>query len=78
MPALLAAPKERPDWLPAPLRAASQVVLLVVDGLGWLQLQSRARLAPVMAALEGGPITSVAPTTTATALTSLALGYDTC
>jgi Type I phosphodiesterase / nucleotide pyrophosphatase len=74
VPALLAAPKERPDWLPAPLREASQVVLLVVDGLGWLQLQPRAHLAPVMAALEGGPITSVAPTTTATALTSLALG----
>jgi len=74
VPALLAAPKERPDWLPAPLREASQVVLLVVDGLGWLQLQSRAHLAPAMARLEGGPITSVAPTTTATALTSLALG----
>jgi hypothetical protein len=74
VPALLAAPKERPDWLPAPLREASQVVLLVVDGLGWLQLQPRAHLAPVMAGLEGGPITSVAPTTTATALTSLALG----
>jgi hypothetical protein len=74
VPALLAAPKERPDWLPAPLREASQVVLLVVDGLGWLQLQPRAQLAPVMAGLEGGPITSVAPTTTATALTSLALG----
>jgi len=74
VPALLAAPKERPDWLPAPLRDASQVVLLVLDGLGWLQLQSRARLAPAMAGLVGGPITSVAPTTTATALTSLALG----
>jgi hypothetical protein len=74
VPALLAAPKQRPAWLPAPLREASQVVLLVVDGLGWLQLQPRAQLAPVMAALEGGPITSVAPTTTATALTSLALG----
>ena len=74
VPALLASPKERPDWLPAPLREASQVVLLVVDGLGWLQLQPRAHLAPVMAGLEGGPITSVAPTTTATALTSLALG----
>jgi len=73
-PALLVMPKERPDWLPAPLREASQVVLLVVDGLGWLQLQARAHLAPVMARLEGGPITSVAPTTTATALTSLALG----
>jgi Type I phosphodiesterase / nucleotide pyrophosphatase len=74
VPALLAVPKERPDWLPAPLREASQVVLLVVDGLGWLQLESRAHLAPAMAGLDGGPITSVAPTTTATALTSLALG----
>lgn len=75
-PALLAPPKERPDWLPEPLREARQVVLLVLDGLGWLQLQSRRRLAPALAGLEGGPISSVAPTTTATALSSLALGLS--
>ena len=63
-----------PTGSPAPLREAEQVVLLVLDGLGWLQLQSRSHLTPTMTSLEGGPITSVAPTTTATALTSLALG----
>lgn len=73
-PSLLASPEARPDWLPGTLREAEQVVLLVLDGLGWLQLQSRSHLTPTMTSLEGGPITSVAPTTTATALTSLALG----
>jgi hypothetical protein len=48
--------------------------LLALDGLGWRQLQDRSRTAPVLAGLEGGPISSVAPTTTAAALTSLTLG----
>jgi hypothetical protein len=73
-PSLLASPEARPDWLPGPLRRAEQVVLLLLDGLGWLQLQARADLVPTISGLEGGPISSVAPTTTATALTSLALG----
>jgi Type I phosphodiesterase / nucleotide pyrophosphatase len=73
-PSLLASPGARPDWIPGPLRQARQVVLLVLDGLGWLQLESRAHLTPTLGGLEGGPISSVAPTTTATALTSLALG----
>ena len=63
-----------PEWLPEAAAAASQVVLLVLDGLGWLQLDQRRALAPVLAAMSGGPITSVAPTTTATALTSLTTG----
>jgi predicted AlkP superfamily pyrophosphatase or phosphodiesterase len=50
------------------------VVLLVLDGLGWEQLQAFAPVAPTLAAAAGGPITSVAPTTTATALTSLTTG----
>lgn len=74
VPALLAPPASRPDWLPGPARDARQVVLLVLDGLGWEQLQARREVAPFMAAMEGGPITSVVPTTTATALTSIALG----
>jgi hypothetical protein len=73
-PSLLAPADKRPEWLPGLLRAAEQVVLLVVDGLGWRQLQDRAHLTPIMASLDGEPISSVAPTTTATALTSLALG----
>jgi Type I phosphodiesterase / nucleotide pyrophosphatase len=74
IPAFVAAPDVRPGWLPEPARSAAQVVLLVVDGLGWLQLQDRRHLAPNLAAMTGGPITSVVPSTTATALTSLTVG----
>ncbi|MST34615.1 PglZ domain-containing protein, partial [Acidimicrobiaceae bacterium USS-CC1] len=44
VPALLAPPGERPGWLPAPVAAARQVVLLVLDGLGWRQLAERRAL----------------------------------
>jgi hypothetical protein len=63
-----------PGWLPEPVSRARQVVLLVLDGLGWEQLDARRGLAPTLDAASGGPITSVAPSTTATALTSLATG----
>jgi predicted AlkP superfamily pyrophosphatase or phosphodiesterase len=46
----------------------------VLDGLGWNQLQDRIAIAPTLAGLAGGPITSVAPSTTATALTSISTG----
>jgi hypothetical protein len=75
LPSLLA-PKSaaRPSWIPEPARRAEQVVLFVVDGLGWEQLQTHRELAPTLAAMVGGPITSVAPSTTATALTSITTG----
>ena len=63
-----------PAWLPAPAVGAGQVVLLVLDGLGWAQLKDRPGLAPTMNAMAGGPITTVAPSTTATALTSITIG----
>jgi hypothetical protein len=63
-----------PPWLPAAVVGARQVVMLVLDGLGWEQLRARAGLAPVLSAMEGGPITTVVPSTTATALTSLTTG----
>ncbi len=65
-----------PEWLPAAVRTASQVVLLVVDGLGFEQLVARSDLTPVLASAQGfdRPITSVAPTTTACALTSITTG----
>jgi len=67
------------DWLPASAGRARQVVLLVLDGLGWEQLRSRSRLAPVLSGGEGidRAITSVVPTTTATALTSITTGRAT-
>jgi predicted AlkP superfamily pyrophosphatase or phosphodiesterase len=74
VPAFLARPDARPDWLPEAARIAPQVVLLVVDGLGWFQLRDRTHLAPNLATMTGGPITSVVPSTTATALTSLTIG----
>ena len=75
MPALLA-PRSAPvpNWIPEPARRAEQVVLLVVDGLGWEQLQEHRDVAPTLAAMAGHAITSVAPTTTATALTSITTG----
>ncbi|WP_420436682.1 alkaline phosphatase family protein [Candidatus Poriferisocius sp.] len=73
VPALLG-PPDATGWLPAPAREAKGVVLLLVDGMGWEQLQERTRLAPVLSGMEGGPITTVAPTTTTTALTSLTTG----
>ncbi|HEY5383935.1 MAG TPA: alkaline phosphatase family protein [Acidimicrobiales bacterium] len=63
-----------PDWFPEPVAGADQVVLLVLDGLGEEQLRERRSLAPVLAGGVGGPITSVAPSTTACALTTLVTG----
>lgn len=74
VPALLDGAVDPPPWIPAHALEASQVVLLVLDGLGWDQLQERRHLAPTLASLVGGPITSVSPSTTATALTSIATG----
>ncbi|MHB8263920.1 MAG: alkaline phosphatase family protein [Acidimicrobiales bacterium] len=62
-----------PAWVPSCLIEARQVVVLVVDGLGWLQMQ-RYESPDVLREMEGGWITSVAPTTTAAALTSITTG----
>lgn len=75
IPALLGpAGAPRPAWFPEVAAAARQVVVMVVDGLGWGQLQQRLHLTPAMAAMAGTPITTVAPSTTATALTSITTG----
>ena len=74
VPALMRPPGQRPPWLPRPAAEARQVVLFVLDGLGWEQLRAHRADAPALAGLEGGPITSVVPTTTATALTSITFG----
>ena len=63
-----------PWWMPEPVKGADQAVLLVLDGLGWEQLQERLELAPTLAGLTGHAISTVAPTTTATALSSIATG----
>jgi len=72
--ALRCAHDDAPSWLPPGVAGAQQVVLLVLDGLGWEQLRERPLLAPCLSSMAGGPITSVVPTTTATALTSITTG----
>ncbi len=66
--------RSAPPWFPAPVAGASQIVLLVIDGLGAEQLRERRTLAPVLQAGTGTPITTVAPSTTACALTTLVTG----
>lgn len=63
-----------PAWLPAPVQGATSVVLLVLDGLGWTSIEEHRGSLPELGAMTGGPITTVLPATTASALTSLATG----
>jgi predicted AlkP superfamily pyrophosphatase or phosphodiesterase len=74
MPALLEPPDTMPDWFPAGVADADQILFLVLDGLGWLQLQERTALAPMLVSMAGGPISTVAPSTTSTAMTSITTG----
>jgi len=61
-------------WIPDQVLDATQVVVLLIDGLGWNQLVARQHLAPVLSSCEGQAITTVAPSTTAAALTSFTTG----
>ncbi|HEX5588517.1 MAG TPA: alkaline phosphatase family protein [Acidimicrobiia bacterium] len=71
IPAVLGA---RPvDWLPAPVAGARAAVLLVLDGLGWDACSSSPSIA-ALRTMEGGAITTVVPSTTAAALTSITTG----
>ncbi|MDH3680458.1 MAG: alkaline phosphatase family protein [Acidimicrobiia bacterium] len=72
MPALLG--KTAGESLPASFTPGGARLLLVIDGLGWVQLGERRDIAPTLAAMTGGPITTVAPSTTASALTSITTG----
>jgi len=67
-------PAALPDWFPEAVHQAEQVVLLVIDGLGWEQFVEHRRHLPTLAGFTGHAITTVAPTTTATALSSIATG----
>lgn len=63
--------RHRTGQLPIEIGTTKQRVLFVIDGLGWEQLQDRQHVTPTLHAMSGGPITTVAPSTTATALTSI-------
>ena len=60
--------------LPPEVLDARAVVVLVLDGLGAEQLTARRRVAPTLNEMHAATITTVAPSTTATALTSIATG----
>ncbi len=66
--------EDLPLWFPAPVAGATQIVLLIIDGLGAEQLGERHMLAPTLSGGTGGQITTVAPSTTACALTTLVTG----
>lgn len=72
VPALLGS--DTVPWLPAAVDGAEAVVLLVLDGVGWDAVTGGPVPVPELAAMEGGPITTVAPSTTAAALTSITTG----
>ena len=63
-----------PAWMPDVVAGASAVVLLVLDGLGWTAIEGHRAHLPVLGCLSGGPATSVVPSTTGAALTSIATG----
>ncbi|HTO01442.1 MAG TPA: alkaline phosphatase family protein, partial [Microthrixaceae bacterium] len=71
---LIEDPDDPPDWFPEGLAGADQIVMLVLDGLGWEQMVERQHLLRGFTLMNAKPITTVAPTTTATALTSISTG----
>ena len=74
VPLLLGTLEGDQGWAPHTVVDAERVVLLVIDGLGWNQLRAREALAPTLTGLDATAITTVAPSTTATALTSISTG----
>lgn len=60
--------------MPSCVQGARQVVLLVIDGLGWHQLQNNLVHCETLSSMQGSSITTVAPTTTVSALTSITTG----
>jgi hypothetical protein len=74
MSPLVEDPDRVPGWFPDGVAGADQVVLWVLDGLGWEQMQERMTGLRGFPLMNGVPITTIAPTTTATALTSISTG----
>lgn len=62
------------SWVPSSVTGSKQIVLLILDGLGWEQFQDRLALMPTLGRFQGDAITSVAPTTTVSCLTSIVTG----
>lgn len=63
-------------WLPATAIDAEGVVLLVLDGFGQHALDEHGGSLPELTAMEASTLTTVAPSTTAAALTSITTGLS--
>jgi predicted AlkP superfamily pyrophosphatase or phosphodiesterase len=74
LPALFEKGERHEGWFPQEARDHGQVVLLVLDGLGLEQLQQRRSLAPTLSAMHTTRLTTIAPSTTAAALSSITTG----
>ncbi|MCQ3805930.1 MAG: alkaline phosphatase family protein [Acidimicrobiaceae bacterium] len=74
VPALLGVTAPPQSLLDEAVLDSYATVMLVLDGLGWNQLQQRPHLAPTLMSMKQRSATTVAPSTTATALTSLVTG----
>ena len=75
VPAILEpGPGRSPGPLPDEVFEARAVVVLILDGLGAEQLATRPRVAPTLHEMQVATVTTVAPSTTASALTSIATG----
>ena len=65
------------EVLPNEIVRAAKAVVLVLDSLGWKHLDDARKAGvalPQIGALDGGPVTTVAPSTTSAALTSISTG----
>ncbi|MBG01351.1 MAG: hypothetical protein CL470_03690 [Acidimicrobiaceae bacterium] len=74
VPALLQHKEIGQGWIPNEILDANQVVLLVLDGLGYKQFQRYKHLLPSLSQFHENEISTVFPTTTSTALTSITTG----
>lgn len=72
--ALLENPAAGEGWIPQYAANAKRRVILVIDGLGWNQLVARLDETSRLLAGDCRAISTVAPTTTAAALTSITTG----
>ncbi|MBY6366436.1 alkaline phosphatase family protein [Rhodococcoides corynebacterioides] len=74
LPAVLAGLTGGEDPLGLGLTGVRRVCVLLIDGLGALQLAARAEYAPMLTSMRAGTLTSTFPSTTATSLASLGTG----
>lgn len=74
VPALLQYKEIGEGWIPEDILESRQVVLLVIDGLGYEQFIRHKHLFPCLSKFTTNDISTVFPTTTATALTSITTG----